>query len=286
MVQHVYFPLYFRLLHRRIGRSEKHHRLHVRHKSSGPSLSQVDYTKPEGRKYSSRVEHSFYSHQGTSDPLHHHTGHEFHGPFGDQAKEVPPIEEENEEHKAAIKAFDTDFQIKNRREKEIKQFEEDFNDRNDISSELEHPMLIVHRSEKPEIEAHQVTLIKPKHHSNDHAFKIRSNTTHLLSEEGRSTQHINSKVRDEDEDEEREMYERTMLNRHHEQRSDPRKIHHYLSGDGASIQDINAGDLGHRDEEREKDVTAMLNTYHEQRLSSYRYPDHVSKPRIWIDRQE
>ena len=245
------FPLYFRLQHRRMGRSEEHHRLHVRHKSSGPLFSRFDYIKPEGRKYSSRVEHSFHGHQNTPDLLRHHTGPEFHGPYGDQAKEVPHIEGENEEQRAVTKAFDMDFQIKNRREEEIKTFEEDFNDRNDISSELKHPMLIVHRSENPEIETHQVTLTKPKHHSNDHSFENRSNTTHLLSEEGRSTQHMNTKVRDEDE--ERDMYDRTILNRHHEQHTTTKgKRHHYLSEDGASNQHINAGDLGHRDEEREK----------------------------------
>ena len=230
-----------------------------------PSLSLSDYAKPEGRKYSSRVEHSVYGHQSKPDLLHHdhHTGPEIHGPYRDQAKEVSSIEEENTEQRTDMKGFDINVPIQNHREKENLKFEDEdeVNDRNDISSELEHPMLTVHRSNKPDIEAHQVMESHPDH-SNGHAFKIRKYTTPVLSEEGRSMQHMNAKYRDEDE--EKEMYVRTMLNRQHERRSGTRKIPHYLSENGGSAEHINAKDRD-EDEEREMYTRTMLNRQHERR---------------------
>ena len=213
-----------------------------------PSLSGSDYAKPEGRKYSSRVEHSVYGHQSKPDLLHYHTGSEFHGPFRDQAKEVSPIEGENTEQKTDMKGFDINFPIKYHREKENIKFEDDVNDRNDISSELEHPMLTVHRSNKPDIETHQDMESHPDH-SNDHIFKIRKYTTPFLSEEGRSMQHMNAKYHDEDE--EKEMYARTTLNRQHERRSGTRKIPHYLSEDGEPAEHMNAKD---RDEDEKREM--------------------------------
>ena len=254
---------YSRLLDRRIGRSEKHHHLHARHKSSYsvPSLSRSDYAKPEGSKYSSRVEHSVYGHQSKPDQLHYHTGSEFHGLYRDQAKEVSPIEEENTEQKTDMKGFDINLPIKNHREKENIKFEDDVNDRNDISSELEHPMLTVHRSNNHDIEAHQVLELHPDH-STGHTFKIRKNTTPFLSEEVRSMQHMNAKYRDEDE--EKEMYVRTMLNRQHEQISGIWKNPHYLNKNGGSAEHMNAKDR-EEDNEREMYARTMLNRHHERR---------------------
>ena len=143
----------------------KRYRLHSRHKGPIYRLRRV-YAKPEGRMYSPPEEDDFYGQQSESDVKNHHTGPEFHGPYRDQAKEISSNEvEENVEETEEEDEYQSHFPLKQVKEEENEESEE-AEDTNGIDSQLERPLLTFHLNpKKPEIEAHQIRLIKPKPHS-------------------------------------------------------------------------------------------------------------------------
>ena len=207
------------------GRVHRPYRLHPRYKlvpSRAPRY-RFAYAKPEGRMYRGPVENEFYGQQSKRDMMHHHTGPEYHGPYRDQAKDIS--EDEDTKHQEQAQGSESHLPTKTREE-----FPGDKTaNKNEISSEFEHSRL---KSKKPNIEAHQVRLVRPQPHILKHHETIERRQRPGFYGEDRSVQLMNMDDSG-NHDRERDSFMAARISSYEE-----RKPNHYVTPDHSSSKDI------------------------------------------------